>query len=381
MSDEREDSVTEDDFELESMLVHAGVDRAPGSPLAPPLVATSAYVSAGPPIAARAYGRDGNPTWDALEGALGGIERATAVVFASGQAAAMALLLALAPGRSRLVLPSDGYYNIGKLADRLRPFGLEPVRVHLLDLDAVRHELAAAGAILWGETPSNPLLHVADIEALADLARQAGAPFVVDNTVATGVLQRPLDLGATVTLTSLTKASSGHADLLLGSIATRDEALATGLREWRTIGGGIAGPFEAWLALRGLKTLPLRIRRQSESALAVARHLAAHLRIRAVHYPGVQPATLELARRQMPGGFGPLLSFELDGDAAAADAVVGASRLIAPATSFGGVESTWERRARWASERSAPESLIRLSVGIEGLDDLLADIDRSLGAG
>jgi cystathionine beta-lyase/cystathionine gamma-synthase len=367
-----------DDFEIESMLVHAGVEREPGAPLAPPLIATSAYISAGPPVAASAYGRDGNPTWSALEEGLGRLEGATAVVFASGQAAAMALMLALAPGKSRIILPSDGYYNIGKLAERLSPFGTTPVRVAALDLDAVRRELAAGAAILWGETPSNPLLNVADIAALADLAREAGAPFVVDNTVATGVLQRPLDLGATATLTSLTKGTSGHADLLLGSIATRDELLATSLREWRTLGGGIAGPFEAWLALRGLKTLPLRIVRQSENALAIARHLAEHARVRAVHYPGLEPATLELTRRQMPAGFGPLLSFELDGSADDADAVVGASRLIAPATSFGGVESTWERRARWSSEKSAPESLIRLSAGIEAITDLLTDIDRSL---
>jgi len=291
----------------------------------------------------------------------------------------MALMLSLAPGRSRIILPSDGYYNIGKLADRLSPFGTTPVRVDMLDLDAVRRELAAGPAVLWGETPSNPLLNVADIAALADLAREAGAPFVVDNTVATGVLQRPLDLGATATLTSLTKGTSGHADLLLGSIATRDEAIATSLREWRTLAGGIAGPFEAWLALRGLKTLPLRIARQSENALAIARHLADHPRVRAVHYPGTEPATLDLARRQMPSGFGPLLSFELDGTADDADAAVGAARLIAPATSFGGVESTWERRARWASEKSAPPSLIRMSAGIESIGDLLADIDRSLG--
>jgi cystathionine beta-lyase/cystathionine gamma-synthase len=369
-----------DDFEIESMLVHAGVDREPGAPLTPPLIATSAYISAGPPVAVRAYGRDGNPTWTALEEGLGRLESSSAVIFASGQAAAMALMLSLAPGRERIVLPSDGYYNIGKLADRLSAFGTTPVRVNQLDLDAVRRELAAGPAVLWGETPSNPLLNVADIAALAELAREAAAPFVVDNTVATGVLQRPLDLGATATVTSLTKGTSGHADLLLGSIATRDTALEASLREWRTVGGGIAGPFEAWLALRGIKTLPLRIVRQSENALAIARHLAEHPRVRAVHYPGTEQTTAALAGRQMPSGFGPLLSFELDGTADDADEVVSASRLIAPATSFGGVESTWERRARWSSEKSAPESLIRLSAGIEAVADRIADIDRSLEA-
>lgn len=370
----------DEELAIESLIVHAGVDREPGTPLAPPLVATSAYISAGPPNAGPAYGRDENATWDSLEAGLGALEGASAVVFASGQAAAMAIMLSLAPGRDRIVLPGDGYYNVGKLADRISPFGLEPVRVDLLDLGAVRHALEDGRAILWAETPTNPLLRVADLGRLAELARTAAAPLVVDNTVATGALQRPLDLGATATLASLTKATSGHADLLLGSVATRDEELLKSLREWRTIGGGIPGPFEAWLALRGLRTLPLRIGRQSASALAIARHLAGHGRVRRVHYPGVEPSTLDLAKRQMPAGFGPLLSFELDGSAEDADSVVGASRLIAPATSFGGVESTWERRARWASERSAPASLIRLSVGIEAVEDLLADVDRSLGS-
>jgi cystathionine beta-lyase/cystathionine gamma-synthase len=202
---------------------------------------------------------------------------------------------------------------------------------------------------------------------------------VVDNTVATGMLQQPLELGATASLCSLTKSSSGHSDLVLGAVITRDEDLLAELRSWRATGGGIAGPFESWLALRGLKTLPLRIGRQSDNALAIARHLAAHPSVRAVHYPGTGQATLAVARRQMPRGFGPLLSFELDADAAAADAVVASSRLILPATSFGGVESSWERRARWPAE-TAPEALIRLSAGIEPAADLIADIDQSLAA-
>ncbi len=231
--------------------------------------------------------------------------------------------------------------------------------------------------MLWAETPTNPLLRVADLTALAGLAAAAGAPLVVDNTVATGLLQRPLDLGAVATMTSLTKSASGHSDVLLGAVATRDRDLLEKVRGWRGVGGGIPGPFESWLVLRGLRTLALRTQRQSENALALAQHLAGHPRVRAVHYPGTTSATLETARRQMPRGFGPLLSFELDGGAADADSVVAASRLILPATSFGGVESVWERRGRWASE-TAPESLIRLGAGIEPAADLLADLDQSL---
>jgi cystathionine beta-lyase/cystathionine gamma-synthase len=224
---------------------------------------------------------------------------------------------------------------------------------------------------------------VADLTRLAGLAAAAGAPMVVDNTVATGLLQRPLDAGATASLYSLTKAISGHSDVILGAVVSRDTGLLADVRAWRSSGGGIPGPFEAWLALRGLKTLPLRIARQSASALAIAGHLAGHPRVTAVHYPGIDgpgidKATSELARRQMPDGFGPLLSFEVTPDSAdAADKVVASSRLILPATSFGGIESTWERRARWPAE-TAPVGLIRLSVGVEPAMDLITDISQAL---
>jgi cystathionine gamma-synthase len=363
-------------FSAESRLIHAGTERVSGLPGTPPLVPASIYVSQGAPSPGRGYGRDGNPGWEALELALGGLEGAEAVAFASGQAASMALMLALAPGRERIVLPHDGYYGGRVLADRLRPHGAIPVPVDLQDLAAVERELTAAPAVLWAETPTNPLLRVADLARL-------GAPMVVDNTVATGLLQRPLEAGATASLYSLTKAVSGHSDVILGAVVSRDADLLATLRTWRSSGGGIPGPFEAWLAVRGLKTLPLRIARQSASALAVTRHLAGHPRVATVHYPGaskpaLDQATSELARRQMPDGFGPLLSFEVTpGNAEAADKVVASSRLILPATSFGGVESTWERRARWPGE-TAPAGLIRLSVGVEPAADLITDLDQAL---
>ena len=366
-------------FSAESRLIHAGTERIPGQPATPPLAPASIYVSQGTPRPGRGYGRDGNPGWEALEQALGGLEDAEAVAFASGQAASMALMLALAAGRERIVLPEDGYYGGRVLADRLRPYSTRPVLVDLRDLAAVERALAARPSVLWAETPTNPLLRVADLTRLGALAAAAGAPMVVDNTVATGLLQRPLEAGATASLYSLTKAISGHSDVILGAVVSRDASLLADLRAWRSSGGGIPGPFEAWLALRGLKTLPLRIARQSASALAIAGHLAGHPRVAAVHYPGIDKATSELARRQMPDGFGPLLSFEIAPDGAdAADKVVANSRLILPATSFGGVESTWERRARWPAE-TAPPGLIRLSVGVEPAADLITDIDQALG--
>ena len=367
--------MTEPAISADAMLVHAGARPGPGEPAVPPPVLATILASAGEPRA-EDYGRGGNPTWAVLEQALGGIEAAQAVVFSSGQAASMALMLALARDRERIVLPRDGYYNARVLAQRLRPHGAAPVLVDLGDLAEVKRELADGRAVLWAETPTNPLLRVADITRLGELAAAAGAPMIVDNTVATGLLQRPLDLGATASLCSLTKSASGHSDVIAGAVMTRDEALADELRSWRTLGGGILGPMEAWLATRGLRTLPLRIERQSANALAIAEYLAGHRRVTAVHYPGVGYGA-QVARGQMPRGFGPLLSFEIDGTAADADAVVTASRLIVPATSFGGVESAWERRGRWQGE-TAPATLIRLSVGIEPPHDLIADIDQAL---
>jgi cystathionine gamma-synthase len=365
------------DFSAEARLAHAGTERTAGAPLAPPLLATSTYVSQGEPDPERGYGRIANPGWQAVEEALAAIEgpAAAAVSFASGQAASMALMLSLAAGRGRIVFPSDGYYNTRALAARLRPHGAEAVAVDQLDLAAVKRELDQGPAVLWAETPTNPLLRVADLSALGELAAAAAAPFVVDNTVATALLQKPLDFGAVAAMYSLTKSVSGHSDVLGGAIVTRDQELARTLREWRTAGGGIPGPFESWLVLRGMKTLDLRITRASANALAIAEFLAGHPRVTAVHYPGLRPSAAATA--QMPRGFGPLLSFELAGTAADADAVVAAARLVVPATSLGGVESTWERRARWAGE-TAPDTLIRLSAGIEPAADLLADLAAAL---
>jgi cystathionine gamma-synthase len=365
-------------FSAESRLVHAGGSATAGEPVPPPLVLASVFVSQGEPGPGYGYGRNGNPTWAALEEALGGLERAEAVVFASGQAASMALLLALARGRSRVVVPADGYYGARVLADRLRPHGAVSLPVDQQDLAAVKDALADVPSVLWAESPTNPLLKVSDLTRLGELARAAGAPMVVDNTVATAMLQQPLDFGAVASLYSLTKSASGHSDVILGAVVSRDQDLLAEVRDWRTYGGGIAGPVETWLAMRGLKTLPLRIERQSRNAQAIAEYLAGHPRVRAVHYPGLLTgAAREVADAQMPAGFGPLLSFEV-GSAAEADAVVAGAALIVPATSLGGVETTWERRARWTAE-TAPAGLIRLSAGIEPAADLIADIDTALG--
>ena len=363
-----------DELDDATRVIHAGSPLAAGAPAAAPLVMAATYNSAAIPEG-YAYGREGNPTWEALEQALGALEGGEAVVFSSGQAAALALMFVLSDGRRRLVVPADGYYGTRLLTSKLARL-VEVATVDLTDLAGLERELTGP-SVLWAETPSNPLLRVCDLDALAALAAATGSAMVTDNTVATAVLQRPLEHGAVASHYSLTKAAAGHSDVVLGAVVTRDRDLLAGVRAWRHAAGSIPGPFEAWLALRGLRTLPLRIARQSETALAIARWLDDHPSVRAVHYPPVRPETRNLARRQMPRGFGPLLSFEVAGDAAAADAVVATARFIRPATSFGGFESAWERRARWASE-TAPEGLIRLSVGLEAPETLIADIDRAL---
>jgi cystathionine gamma-synthase len=349
-----------------------------GLPSSEPIVLASWFTSAGvPDPGGYHYGRNENPTWEALERHLGALERADALVFASGMGAALPLLLALADRATRVLVTRDCYYNVRRLLELLAPRGIAGVTVDLADADAVERELSRGPAIVWAESPTNPMLRVFDLRRLAELAGAHGGVLVADNTTATSALQQPLDLGATACLTSLTKATSGHSDIVLGAVTTRDGELLERLRAWRTVGGAIPGPFEAWLALRGVRTLPLRIRRQSDTALRVAGWLRERPDVTAVHYPGLRPGPLLDA--QMPHGCGPLLSFEIAGDAGRADALVAAARTIRPATSFGGVDSVWERRARWPNE-DAPPTLIRLSVGIEEPEDVIEDLARAFDA-
>ena len=280
-------------------ILHGDEPHALGQPSADSIDLCSFYSSAGDPGPDdRSYARSGNRTWDALEAALERLEGAPNVTFASGLGATTALLMALARERKRLLLPSDGYHGGRGLARKLEPFGITTELIDQADEDAVRNALAGAPSILFVESPTNPFLRMMDLARLAERAREHDVPLVCDNTTATAALQRPLDLGVTATVTSLTKASSGHSDVLVGAVATRDADLLEEVRSWRTYGGAIPGPFEAWAALRGLKTLPLRIQRQSSNALEVARWLANHERVARVHYPGLQPNLTERSRRR-----------------------------------------------------------------------------------
>jgi cystathionine gamma-lyase len=354
--------------------VHAGRPEAEqGAPLlGGPVLAAPFHLRGAKDAAPYGYGRDENPTWTALERALGELDGGEAVTFASGMAAVSATVLRLRPG-DRLVASVDGYPGIRQLAaQRLQPAG---VRVRFVETETDALVAAAAEAtMLWVETPSNPALRSCDVRAVAAAAHEAGALLAVDNTLATPLGMRPLDLGADLAVTSATKLLSGHSDLLLGVVSVRDAALAEELRAFRSQVGAIPGPFEAWLAHRSLSTLALRVQRTGENALALARALAARDDVEGVVYPGLDDP---VAAAQMTA-FGPLLGFVLP-SAEAAQAFLDAARLVTEATSFGGVETTAERRARWGTD-DVPEGFIRLSAGCEDTADLVADVTRALDA-
>lgn len=324
------------------------------------MVATSTFVAGGE----RGYGRYANPTWEALEAAIGALEGGHAVAFGSGMAAVSAVVSVLTEGtdpRAPVVVPSDGYHTAIEL---IAATGRAVRSVPMSDTASVVAACDGA-ALLWVETPTNPLLDVADLPAVVAGATAAGVPVAVDATAATPLLLAPLAAGADVVVHAATKYLSGHSDVLMGVAAARDPVLSERVRAHRTRHGAIPGPFEAWLVLRGLRTLAVRMERASASAAELARRLAGHDAVTTVRYPG----------------FGALVSIEVRGGAEAADAVTSGTRLWVHATSFGGVESLLERRRRWPSERtSVPEGLVRLSVGLEHVDDLWDDLDAALRA-
>jgi cystathionine gamma-synthase len=356
----------------ETMAVAAGRDEAPGAALNVPPTFASTYRDGGP----IAYGRFGNPTWSAFEEAIGSLEGGSAVSFSSGQAAAMALFEAVDSG-GRVVFPDGCYIGIRSLLHELESSGrLRLSEVDVTDTEAVCRSLEGA-ALVWLESPTNPLLGVADLPRILAAARKEGVTSVVDNTFATPVVQRPLGWGADAVVHSASKYIGGHSDLLLGVVVTRDGERRSRLIDQRTKAGATPGVMEAYLALRGLRTLPVRFARQQQSAMSLARRLAAHRAVVSVRYPGLSTDPFhERAAAQMDG-FGAIVSFEL-ASAQQADGVIGAVQLMVPATSLGGVETTIERRNRWPGEEAVPAGLLRMSVGLEHPEDLWADLQAAL---
>lgn len=329
------------------------------------------------------YGRDENPSFRLAEDMLARLEGgAEALLFASGMAAAVALFQSL-KGGDGVIAPDVMYFGLKRwLGDFGRRFGLD-VRFVANDAAAFAQALRERPArLVWLETPANPLWDVIDIAAVAEACRASGARLGVDNTVATPLLTRPLELGADFVMHAATKALNGHSDVLAGALVTRDDKdpLWLGARDQRHLSGSVIGPFEAWLLARGMRTLALRVERATANAMAVARALAARGDV-GVLYPGLESHPgHEIARRQMRGGFGSMLSILTGGGAARAIEVKSRLRLFRRATSLGGVESLVEhRRTVEGPTSSAPDDLLRLSVGIEHEGDLIADLDQALG--
>ncbi|MFI6285643.1 cystathionine gamma-lyase [Streptomyces sp. NPDC051018] len=332
----------------------------------------------GEPVGPYTYGRDSNPTWTLLERAIGELEApgepVETVAFASGMAAISAVLFSLLRAGDAVVLPADGYQALPLVGEQLTAYGVE-VRTAPTGGDAQLSQLKGA-RLLWIETPSNPGLDVCDVRRLTGAAHAAGALVAVDNTLATPLGQRPLELGADFSVASDTKGMTGHGDLLLGHVTCRDTALAAQVRRWRKIAGAIPGPMEAWLAHRSLATLQLRIERQCANALALAEALQERDEITGLRYPGLpSDPSYANATRQMRR-YGAVVSFVLP-DRGHAERFLGALRLVDDATSFGGVRSSAERRGRWGGD-AVPEGFIRLSAGVEDPEDLLADVLRAL---
>jgi cystathionine gamma-synthase len=366
------------DWRPETVAVQAGRPaRVPGAPMNAPITLSSTYVQ----DASVEYGRDGNAGWGAFETALGALEGGRAVAFASGLATATAIA-DLVPVGGTVALAGVAYFGVRNILERLAAAG----RLHIRSVapDDTEAVIAAAdGAdMVWVESIANPLIVVADVPAIAAGARERGALTVVDATFATPLRQRPLAMGADLVMHSATKLIGGHSDLLLGAVVCRDDETADRFTTYRHDHGAVPGGLEAYLALRGLRTLAVRLDRAETSAAELARRLAAHRHVTRVHYPGLPgDPQHERGSRVLSGGFGSMLAFEIGGTVEQTDAVLTRLRLVTNGTSLGGVESLIERRARYAGDAViAPPTLCRLSVGIENVEDLWADLDGALGA-
>jgi len=349
---------------------------SPGAdaPLNVPLVPASNFEHG----SGRVYSRtDGTPTWEAFEELLGGLEGGLAVAFASGMGA-IAAVFDLLPTGATVAVGDDCYQGVAGLVAMGAAQGRwHVVRVAVEDT-AGWLEVAQEADLLWLESPSNPLLAVADLPAVCAARRKPDALAVVDSTFATPLLQQPLELGADLVIHSATKYLGGHSDLLLGAAVTRSDALARRLRQRRELAGATPGALEAYLATRGVRTLPLRLERASASAALLADRLADHAGVAVVRYPGRLDHPTHAMARSFMRGFGAVVSFEVDGGADRADAMCRSLRIIRHATSLGGVESIIERRAALPGQAHIPPGLLRFSVGCEHVEDLWSDLDQAL---
>ncbi len=324
------------------------------------------------------YGRFSNKTWSALESAIEALECGSTLVFSSGMAAISAIFSIL-PRGAVVTASRNGYSGTMTLLRQGESSGAFEVRYVDVSRTAQVLDALKGSTLLWLESPTNPALEVADMPTLIAAAKSLNVGVAVDNTFATPLNQQPLEMGADIVVHSLSKYISGHSDLILGSISTNDQALLARLYDVRKINGAIPGPFEVWLALRGIRTLGVRMERSQKNAMEIAMRLSLHPAVDRVRYPGLSTDPHHETAKSFMKGFGAVMAFDHKGGAEAADLACSLSQLVVHATSLGGVESLWERRHRWSAESpSIPTNLIRLSVGIEDVEDLWRDIDTAL---
>ena len=369
---------------IETLAVHAGrrVDPSTGAVAAPIHLSTTFERDPDGSFPRRhVYSRESNPNRDALETCLATLEGGVAATaFSSGSAATAAVFQALAPG-DHVIAPHDAYYGTGRLLrETFARWGLETTFVDMTEAAAVERALRPTTRLVWVETPSNPMWKVSDLRAIAALAHAAGARCACDNTVATPVGQSPFALGADLIVHATTKYLGGHGDLMGGAVVTRvqDETWAR-IRSAQGAGGGVPSPFDCWLVLRGIETLPWRVRAHADNAMKVATFLAGHRRVEAVHYPGLATHPGHALAAQQMRCFSGMLSFQVRGSAADAMAVAAKVTVFTRATSFGGTHSLIEHRASVeGSGTRTPENLLRVSVGLEHADDLISDLDGAL---
>lgn len=347
------------------------------SELNQPISLNSTFVAGG----AVGYGRYGNETWLALESAISSLEGGKTLSYSSGMAAISAVFATLPVG-AKVIASNQGYSGTMTLLSKFdEAKRLSVTFVEIANTSLVLTALDGAD-ILWIESPTNPSLDVADLPELIKAAKAKNILVAVDNTFATALTQKPLDMGADLVMNSVTKYLAGHSDVVLGSLSTNSETLFKAVEDARKFNGSIPGPFEAWLALRGIRTFPLRFQRASQNALELAKRLSSHPQVSRVRYPGLVTDPQHAKAASFMKGFGAIVSFEYSGSPEQTDRVCQSSKIITFATSLGGVESLWERRRRWPIEsQSVPENLIRLSVGCEDIEDLWSDIESALQAG
>lgn len=384
--------MTQAPHSLDTLAIHAGQEPDPvHAAVMQPIVLSSTFAQKEPGKPLRyEYSRSGNPTREALERCLAALEGGRhGFAFASGSAATLTLLNVLRPG-DHVISGDDVYGGTFRMFDKvLRPMGVETTFVDMRDISRVRAAVRETTRLVWMETPTNPMLKLFDIRAVAVLAAERGVPLVVDNTFASPVLQRPLELGATVAMHSTTKYINGHSDVVGGALVTSDAALAERIGFLQNAIGAVPSPMDCYLVLRGIKTLPVRMRQHCQSAAELARRLEHAPRVRRVHYPGLEShPDHELCRRQMAAGGG-MISLDLEGGLDESRRFLSALRIFTLAESLGGVESLAEHPAIMthasipAEARRATgvgDSLVRLSVGLEGVEDLWADLDQALAA-